>query len=227
MLKRFLSRFRELDEHEVGRPHFRLRNPIVEGVLEIITQPLYDYYEVALNTAVTAQRCFSIPIGSPYTPAGGAVLTKNRFHTNLKQAGMLSAPDKHLVRAVALAVCGDITPRDLNQFLGRTLLTFWVNDKRYLEQHAGKLPGGGGGVAFSTQTNIGVVGNGEPNARNLFTFDEDKAVQIEQQQAIAVDIDPTLPQGGAFVTDAAAAIPAGTGIRAHIYLEGDLARAVQ
>jgi len=230
MTKRLKSRFahfRELEPWQVARPHFRFRNPVVEGMLELITQAIYDYYEVALATAVTTQRLFSIPIGGAYTPSGGAVFNKNRFHTNLEQAGMLSQPCKHLTRAVAVYFCGDITPNDLNRFLHNTLLTFELTRKPYLEMQVGKLPGGGGGWGVSTQNNIGVLSNGSPDARNLYCFDEDKAVQIEAGQNFDVILDPLQVQGGAFVTDTAAAVPAGMGIRCHVYLEGDLARQVQ
>lgn len=228
--QRFASRFtklRELDPLEVGRPHFRFRNPVVEGMLELITQPLYDYYEVAVATVVTLQRLFTIQEGGAYTPAGGAAFNKNRIHTNLSQAGMLEAPNKHLTRAIGLFLHPSTTPNDANRFAAQVLLTFLVNRKPYLEVQAGKVPGGGGVFASTTQNNVGSTAFGVPRSDNLYTFDADKAVQIEQQQNFSVVLDPTQIQAGAFTTDIAAANPAGVGIRAFVHLEGDLARAVQ
>ena len=228
--QRFASRFarlRELDALEVGRPHFRFRNPVVEGMLELITQSLYDYYEVALATVVTLQRLFTIQEGGAYTPAGGAAFNKNRIHTNLSQAGMLEAPNKHLCRALGVFLHPSTTPNDANRFAGNFYLQFLVNRKAYLEGQLGRFPGGGGVFACSTQNNVGSVAIGLPKSDNLYTFDADKAVQIEQQQNIAVELNPTQIQAGAFTTDAAAANPVGVGIRAWVHLEGDLARAVQ
>ncbi len=229
MRSRFETRFGHLpviEAAEIGRPRFRLRNPIVAGMLEIITQALYDYYEVALANVTTLQNLFTIPVGGAYTPTGGAVFNKRRIHTNLVQAGQLEAPNKHLTRAVGVYVRGDITPNDLNRFCGAFLLTFNVNQKRYLEGLVGKFPAGGGGFSSTTQNNVGIAQVGWPETRNLYVLEHD-GVQIEQQQNFGVDLDPTQIQGGAFTTDIAAANPAGTGIRAWVHLEGTLARAVQ
>lgn len=240
MRSRLASRFAHLPEvsaREVGRPKFRFRNPIVSGMLEIITQHLYDYYEVAVATVVTKQILFTIPIGGQYTPAGGAAFNKTKLHTNLQQQSQLQAPNKHLTRALGLFFRPDINATDLNLFLGNTLARFIVNDKEYVIGLVGKFPGGGGPhistsaattVAATTQS-LTAASNGYPDARNLYVMEHD-GVQIEQQQAFQVELDPTLPQAGAFTTQAAA--PAGgqfpgTGIKAWANLEGTLARAVQ
>jgi hypothetical protein len=227
---RFASRFArlpELDAMEVGRPHFRFKNPVVEGMLELITQSLYDYYEVALATVVTLQRLFTIQEGGAYTPAGGAAFNKNRIHTNLSQAGMLEAPNKHLCRALGVFLHPSTTPNDANRFAANFYLNFLVNRKSYLEGQLGLHPGGAGVFIAGTQNNVGSSAIGWPKSDNLYTFDADKAVQIEQQQNLAVVLDPTQIQAGAFTTDAAAANPIGVGIRAWVHLHGDLARAVQ
>jgi len=65
--------------------------------------------------------------------------------------------------------------------------------------------------------------------RNLYVFEND-GVQIEQQQAFQVELNPTLVQGGAFTTQALAPAGgqfAGSGIKLWANLEGTLARAVQ
>lgn len=231
------SRVPEIEAREVGRPKFRFKNPIVSGMLEIITQHLYDYYEVAVATVVTLQVMFTIPIGGQYTPAGGAAFNKQKLHTNLQQQSQLQAPNKHLTRALGFYFRGDINPTDLNLFLSTVLARFIVNDKEYAIGLPGKFPGGGGPfvsstatttVAATTQSFVASV-NGSPDARNLYVFEHD-GVQIEQQQAFQVEINPTLVQGGAFTSLAAAPAAgqfAGTGIKMWANLEGTLARAVQ
>jgi hypothetical protein len=241
MRSRLGSRFAHVPEIEVGkvgRPKFRFRNPIVSGMLEIITQHLYDYYEVAVATPVTSQVLFTIPIGGQYTPAGGTAFNKTKLHTNLQQQSQLQAPNKHLTRAVGVWFRGDVNPTDLNLFQGNTLLRFIVNDKEYLIGLVGKMPGGGGPfvsaaaattVAATTQSFFSAA-NGYPDARNLYTLEHD-GVQIEQQQAFQVELNPLLVQGGVgFTTQALAPAGgqfAGSGIKAWANLEGTLARAVQ
>lgn len=228
---RFASRYghlKKLRPIEVGRPHLRVKNPIFAGGLEVLILPLYDYYEVALNTAVTAQTLFSIPVGQAYTPAGGAAFNKTKLHTNLVQASVLQSPNKHLVKGLAVFVRGDIVPIDLNLFLGNTLLTFVIGDSKvYAQGLVGRYPGGGGGFSSLTQNNSGIAANGWPDARNLYALGDDRAQQIEQQQTFSVVLDPTLPQAGAFTTQPNTANPVGTGVKAWVHLEGDLARAIQ
>ena len=110
-------------------------------------------------------------------------------------------------------------------------------------------PAGAGGFysGFSTQTLAagGTVGNtasnGWPTAQNVATITDPMpqipgldpmepilGQLIEQNQNFAVVLDPTIAGVAAFTTLAAA--PAtnfvGTGINAHVYLEGVLARAI-
>src|SRR4029077_15866498 len=113
---RYKSRFAnctEIEEREVGRPKNRMlrNNPIVAGQLEYLVQPIYDFYGVAVATAVTKQQLFAQPIGASYTPSGGAAFIKTLYHTNLVQPGMLDAPKKLLVKAISVIVRGDAAPQ--------------------------------------------------------------------------------------------------------------------
>jgi hypothetical protein len=227
-----VSRFKslpKLQENEVLRPHFRHRNPIMPGQLEIITQGSYDYYEVAVATAVTAQILFTIPQGGQYTPAGGAAFTKQKYHTSLTQAGQLEAPNKLMVKGISLWARGDISAGDANLWFGNTQASFFVQGKPYLEIVAAKLPGGGGNTGFFTSDVAAVtaatVSNGEPFAGAILALEGD-GVQIEQQQNFRVTLDPTLVQAGAFTTGAAAGTTFGTGVKVICTLEGLLSRAV-
>ena len=233
---RFMGRFHQskmrqyglpvLRESEVLRPKFLYNNPIIPGVLEVTTQGLYDYYEVAASTAVTAQILFTIPRGNQYTPAGGTAFTKAYYHTNLNQAGMLSAPRKFMVKGLSAFLRTDIAPADYNQFAGNTLVTFQVDEKAYLRTVLAKLPGGGGASGFA-QVNLataaarldGCIANGWPEANAIYQLEGD-GVQIEQQQNWAVVIDPTQVQSGAFTTAAAAGTTFGNGVKLIFTLEG-------
>jgi hypothetical protein len=222
----------ELQEREVLRPKFCHRNPIMPGVLELITQGAYDYYEVAVATAVTLQILFSIPRGQFYTPAGGAAFTKQKYHTPLLQAGQLSAPQKLMVKGLSAFLRGDIAPSDYNLFSGNTLVTFQVDQKDYLNIVLAKLPGGGGGSGFfqafqasAANAANGSVANGWPEANAIYALEGD-GVQIEQQQNFTVLIDPTQVQSGAFTTAATGGTTFGFGVKLIFTLEGLLSRAV-
>lgn len=251
---RYASRFArctEIEEREVGRPklHMLRKNPIVAGQLEYLVQPIYDFYGVAVATAVTKQSLFSLPIGQSYTPTGGAAFSKSVYHTNLVQAGMLDAPKKLLIKAVALVVRGDISPQDLASFIGLTFVELDISGKPYWQSLGSKVPAGAGPFTqnISTQTlaaggTIANAGsNGWPSAQNVATITDPMpqipgldpmepimGQLIEQNQNFVVILDPTISGAAAFTTLAAA--PAtqfvGTGVNAHVYLEGVLARAI-
>jgi hypothetical protein len=251
---RFASRFDRCDlieEREVGRPKLKqLRtNPIVAGQLEYLVQPVYDFYAVAVATVVTKQQLFAQPIGASYTPSGGAAFIKTLYHTNLVQPGMLDAPKKLLVKAVAIVLRSDVDPHDLNSFIGTTLAQLTISGKDYWTALVSKCPAGAGAFSFTMSTQTLAAGgtiatsgsNGWPSAQNVATI-TDPMPQIpgldpmepilgqlvEQNQNFAVILDPTIAGVAAFTTSAAA--PAtqfvGTGINAHAYLEGVLARAI-
>ena len=221
-----------LSEREALRPRFKFRNPIVPGVLEVITQGSYDYYEVAAGNAVTSQIQFTIAQGGSYTPAGGTAFQKQKYHTSLTQNSQLEAPNKLMVKGISLFLRNDITPSDCNLFLGNTLVTFNVNGKDYLNIVAAKLPAGGGtrssfSVFQTTAANAsyGSVSNGWEEAGAILALEGD-GVQIEQQQTFKVTIDPTQVQAGAFTTAATGTVNFGTGIKMITTLEGLLSRAV-
>jgi len=256
--KRFTSRYRsqferchEIEEREVGRPrlHMLRKNPIVAGQLEYLVQPIYDFYGVAVATAVTKQQLFAQPIGASYTPSGGAAFVKTLYHTNLVQPGMLDAPKKMLVKAPAAILRSDVSPQDGASFIGLTLAQLFVSGKDYWTSLVSKCPAGAGifGAMQNTQTlaaggvTANSFSNGWPSAQNVATINDPMpqipgldpmeplmGVVIEQQQNFGVILDPTISGAAAFTTLAAA--PAtqyiGTGINVHFYLEGVLARAI-
>lgn len=252
---RYNSRFArclEIQENEIGNPKvkFPLRsNPIVAGQLEYLVQPIFDFYGLAVATAATKQSLFSLPLGNLYTPSGGAPFAKTLYHTNLVQAGMLDAPKKFLIKAPTTLVRSDAAPQDLTSFIGTTLFDFQISGKPYWQSVVSKTPAGAGGFwqGISTQTPVAggtmasVSSNGWPHTHNVATITDPipqipglDAMEpvlgqlIEQNQNFVVILDPTISGVPPFTTLAAA--PAtqfvGTGINAHVYLEGLLARAI-
>lgn len=223
-----------LDTIDLGRPRLRMRNPIMAGYLEGITQALYDIYFVAVATVLPKLVLFSVPQGQNYNFGGIAAFAKSFAHTNLILAGVLEAPNKHIVRAISVFTHGQTTPVDLQVFQIQ-YFNFNVNRKPYQDMIIGRLPGGGGGFAalagtFTAPQGWQISANGWPDVRNTYALAYG-GVPIEQQQNFNVIVDPTVSQGGA-PTSAAAAVSAtnpvaGQGIQAWIILDGTLFRAVQ
>jgi len=249
---RYESRYAHLpvlEEKEVGRPRFAnfRKNPIVAGQLEYLVQPIYDFYGVAVATQLTNQQLFATAIGTSYTPAGGGAFTKTEYHTNLVQNGMLDAPKKFLVKAPATIVRSDVAPVDLNLFIGLTQFDLTISGKLYWQSLVSKTPAGAGGftsggitttvAATTLQTTSSA--NGWPTAQNVATITDPMpqipgldpmepilGQLIEQNQNFAVTLNPTIAGVAAPTTVAAGGILFGTGINAHVYLEGVLARAI-
>jgi hypothetical protein len=227
-LRNRLSRLPKTGVHEVGRPHFRARNPIVQGMGEAIIQPFKDFYRVVQGNAVSRQLLFTIPKGGQYTPTGGAAFAKTAYHTDMTLQGVLKAPDKLLVRALAGWWHPSIFPTDAANFADNCMVFFSVNDKPYLNIQFGKLPAGGGVFITGSLTAVNGTSNGYPDAANLYTITEGEilGVQIEQQQNFGVTLDPTLTQTGVGFT-AATTANGGTDVIVQMYLEGVFLRAVQ
>lgn len=230
-----------IESSQVGFVKARVRNPIFPGNIYAYHQPLYSYYGVTVNTALTQQFLFSIPRGGQYTPAGGAQIALSMWHTNLiGQGGILPNPDRHLVKYVSLQVASDTLAADAGRFLDDTLLIFFIGDgsTEYWRSHATKAPGGGGAFGFSST----FVGNGWPDRSNQVPMwgpstpivegspiEVEGAEVIEQGENFGVTLDPTLVSranaGGVYTT--ATAANGGLGINAHVYLDGIRVRAVR
>lgn len=231
-----------MDEHEIGRPaHGRLSN-IVQGQLDVRVDPLYDNFQVPVNTAVVQENLFTIPFGSAYTPPTGTAFNKTLYHTNSVQANSLDAPKKMLVKNVSIVNRCDMSPADVNALVGQYLVTFQTLGKNYWQGHAQKLPGGAGafvsGITSTGMTGAAVfsTSNGWPSAQNMAPITEDTpdipgyappppitGVLLETNQPYGVTVDPTLTKGTTYTTQNSTTTTPGVasiGIYAWCYLEG-------
>jgi hypothetical protein len=233
---------RTMSEHEVGRPHGRMRlKNIVQGQLDARVRPLYDVFTVATNTATRAETLFTIPFGQQYTGAGGSALNKTFWHTNLLTSGALDAPKKLLVKNISLMNRPDMSIADVNALVGQYLVTFTTLGKQFWIGHGQKLPGGGGtfasgGASFtSPQAQFG-ASNGWPSAQNVAPITDGvpdipgyppitpiTGVLLEQQQPFQVICDPSQTGGTIYTTaNSTTSVPGyvSVGVFAWVYLEG-------
>lgn len=236
VVRRGFKNLPEISAAELGRPRARYRNPIMAGYLEGITQALYDVYAVALNTASIKLTLFAVPQGQTYSLGGVTAFVKTPAHTSQILAGVLQAPNKHIVRAISVSTEGNVVGNDLEKFL-KCFFQFQVNGKSYQDTLIERLPGGGGPFSsmmgtFASTNGYSLTSNGWPDTRNTYTLAYG-GVPIEQQQNFGCVIDPTISNvtAAAFTTANTVSAPttpiAGTGIFAHVYLDGTLFRAVQ
>jgi hypothetical protein len=239
---RFTPHLRLMDEREVGRPHGRqrLRN-IVQGQMDARVQPLYDIFQVAINTAVVQQTLFTIPFGQQFTPTGGAATTKTRFHTNLLNSGSLDAPKKLLVKNISIVGRPDMSVLDTNALAGQYVVQFTTLGKEFALAHAQKFPAGGGAFASGAATFTAPqaqisTANGWPTGQNTAPITDAvpdipgyppitpiTGVLLEQGQPFQVIVDPTLTGATVFTTqNSTTTVPGYTsvGIIAWAYLEG-------
>jgi hypothetical protein len=233
---------RTLSEHEIGRPHGRMRlKNIVQGQLDARVQPLYDFFSVAVNTATRAETLFTTPFGQQYTGAGGSAIIKTLWHSNLLTSGALDAPKKLLVKNISLVGRPDMSIADVNALVGQYLVSFSTLGKQFWVGHGQKLPAGGGafasgGATFTAPQAQFSAANGWPSAQNVAPITDGipdipgyppitpiTGVLLEQQQPFQVICDPTLTAGTVYTTaNSTTTIPGyvSVGVFAWIYLEG-------
>ena len=229
-------RVKTLEIGAVGFPKHRLRNPIFPNQVYAYHQPLFGYYGVTVNTALTRQVVFSVAQSGQYTPAGGTQVALTEWHTNLiGQGGILPNPDRHFVKYISLKLREDVLVADAIRFLNDSLVVFFMGSTavEYWRSHGNRVPAGGGVFGFSSA----IVSNGFPEATNQIpfwgppdpTFGIAGAEIIEQGQNFGVTIDPTRVSdaGGLTTYTTATAANGGTGINAHMYLDGIRVRGTQ
>lgn len=235
----------QLDEHEVGRPHVRRKNPVytTDGAtgtsLEVIAQDLYDYGEIEVATQSNKLTFFSVPVGQYYTPIGGTAFQKQTLHTNLEgQGAVLPNPQRFMCKGLQVVRRADIVMADLIALDYQSLVTFTIGDskKPYFTGLLAKIPAGCGVMSATSsavapasgQTTSNALTQGWPVSGNIYHLladANDPGVIISQGQNFQASIDPTQQVGGPFTTAAAAA--SGTGIHIWMNLVGTLARSVQ
>jgi hypothetical protein len=217
---RRFAHLQEIEAHEIGRPHFRMKNPLAGGLGDFVVQQEWDGYFVAAATACVLQTLFAIPQGSNFTITGGATFAKTLQTTSMQLNAQLQPPERLLVRGITVYLDNSMNQSDAAKFCSQVILNFFVSTKSfYVTNLIGKLPAGGGAWAqqfgaTAATTIIGVVGNGLPSEHQGFaltapgaqgfsatgdpqeiamsTFPQIDGVLIAQQQSFKVVVDPTL-----------------------------------
>lgn len=154
-----MRNFIEVDESELGRPHLRRRNPVLNAAmigtvgsqngvplltLDIIRQNLYTFFQVAVATKLVRQTLFSVGQDGFYTPIGGTQFQLTALHTNLLvgAAGGLANPQRFMCRGCFRLVREDVNPVDLFNWNFSTYVALLIGDtkKPYMETQLIEIP---------------------------------------------------------------------------------------
>jgi len=199
----------------------RRHNPVVQGVLETIDQPIYDSFSIAANTAFPKTVLFQNQIGS-----GGKTLAQ----TNMVQSGQLPNPQKLELHTIGVWIANNTTLTDLINILTNVSFTLTVNTKPYLQVPPLFLPAGCGavlnaiaGIGSSLPATSAVgfsTGNGITDMRAVFSLS--CPFMIETGESFNVTLNPETP----FNTQANSTNPPGVGTTIYVKLDGILYRAV-
>jgi hypothetical protein len=216
-----LEDFRELCTVNFGRPRSKMRNPILGGVEDYITQPIYDSVSFAAGAAFAQQTMFQQPRGQ-----GGKTLAQ----TNMTSPGFLPNPQRLILRALRVFISNNTVPTDMANMLQNVSLQLTLGTKPYFQGFVGLLSAGCGAmVTAAAQVGTAPAGsaplfstsNGVPDQRSVFTLNQ--PITIEQGETIQVLLNPDV----AFNFAAAGANPSGVGTTLYVILDGDLYRGVQ
>lgn len=213
------AHLQELEAHEIGRPHFRMHNPLVQGLGDYRVEPIWDIYLIAAATACIKEILFSVPQNTPYTIPGGSGFTKTVQSTSMQKSAELPAPERYLLRAVCVYLANNMNQNDVNQFCSQTYCSLFVGSsgKSFFQVPlVGKLPAGGGAwaqQAFTAGAGLGnliagtvgnglpsevgggypLTGNGVTDANNPdANFPQVDGILIPQNQTFGFIVDPTL-----------------------------------
>lgn len=224
---------REVAQEELGRPRHRMKNPIQVGTLYVFREPQYDCYQATVAAALTDGTLFSTPVGQPFTPIGGAAVTKTLWHTSMRQASLFPQPRKFYIRQLMMWMGGYVsatsesmgTVQDFNGFLTTTLVSLEISGRSFLTTHAHRIPTGGGLFGQSSA----VLTNGLPadvNSGGFLTWGQNGET-IEQGQSVIVTLNVSSAKLGNAATvpmTTATAANDGAGINVLFYLDGTLFR---
>jgi hypothetical protein len=210
------------DKH--GRPRCRVQNPIVGGIQDYITQPMYDSFSIGVNTAMTRQTLFQSPIGTN---------SKNLNNTNMVSNGTLPQPQRFIIRALRIYITNTTILSDLQNFLIDCSVVLTIGKKPYFEGFLGLLTAGMGAQLVSvanfgqlTATNPNAnysTSNGTVSQRDIYTLNS--PIMLEAGETFFFVINPDTGFTTANST-ASLAMP-GTGATVYVILDGDLYRGVQ
>jgi hypothetical protein len=201
----------------------RMSNPQMAGVEDKISQPIYDSFSVAANTAFPQTVMFQVQKG-----ASGKTLAQ----TNMVSSGQLQFPQRLWLCGIYAVVANNTTLTDLINIQTNVSFTLNVGTKNYLQVPFGFLTAGRGAVMNVSQ-NIGqalaaggavqayATSNGVQDPRAVFSLDN--PFMIEYGESFNVTLNPETP----FNTQANSTVPPGVGTTITVYLDGTLYRSVQ
>lgn len=156
-------------------------------ILNTLDQPLYDSVRIPA-AATTAVTFFTTPLGQAGT-AFAAAGNKTLADTNMTNAGILPAPQRFEVKALAFRVGASTTIGDLRLIMDTGVFNFVVGSKSFLQCPATYIPAAmglwasGAGAAVGLDT---VLANGFPDPRACRVLSE--PIMLSQTENFSVTL---------------------------------------
>lgn len=151
------------------------RNP---GVMDVITQPLYDKQTV-LAAGTSLLTFFAVPVGQS---------GKTLADTNMRLAGQLPSPQSYEVRGVAVKLGAVCTAADAKTILATGFLTLFIGAKDWWTVPLELTSSGAGIVGFAdgtASTNFAVTnGVADPRAIAMLT----RPITINENENFSVTV---------------------------------------
>lgn len=166
------------------------QSDLLVGGHERIWFVLYDAMPFDQSDAATrTQNFFTVALGQQ---------GKTRIDTNLKQSRTLPDPQffrVHFVACYLVPLEGtNATAEDMMLIANNIILTFWINDKYYLETLSWDMPGGGGQRIHSDPGDLSTasyVWNGIPDQRTMKLLRVPVVIKKNQSFYWTAEVDPT------------------------------------
>ena len=198
----------------------RHQNPNIGGIVDVISNPLYDQLTVGQGALFPTTVLFQTQLGQ-----GGKTLAQ----TDMTAAGQLPNPQRFTIHSICAWIANNTIPGDMFNLTQNVTYSLNVQTKPFAYGPLGLIPAARGyfltaaaqlGTAAGTLGNVYSVSNGSVDPRAAYLLDA--PITIEQGEQFSV----TLTNQSGFSMAANTTNPPGLGTVITIVLDGNLERGV-
>ncbi len=219
--ERFVERWKQRNSllHQLGvNMAMRRQNPNIGGIVDVITNPLYDQMTVGQGAVFPTTVLFQTQLGQ-----GGKTLSQ----TDMTAAGQLPNPQRFTIHSICAVIANNTVPSDMYNLTQNVTLSLNVQTKPFAYGPLITFPAARGyqtfGAALGTTANLTEIfstSNGSVDPRAAYLLDA--PITIEQGEQFSV----TLTNQSGFSLGANTLYPPGVGTVITIFLDGNLERGV-
>jgi len=219
--ERFVERFKQRNSmlRTLGVRCAMRQNPNIGGIVDVITNPLYDQLTVGQGALFPASTVlFQTQLGQ-----GGKTLAQ----TDMTAAGQLPNPQRFTIHSICVLIANNTIPGDMYNLTQNVTLSLNVQTKPFAYGPLITFPAARGWQTFGAAsgdaaalTLIYATSNGSVDPRAAYLLDA--PITIEQGEQFSV----TLANQSGFSLSANSTVPPGVGTVITVFLDGNLERGV-